>query len=58
MKKITILDFSTGIVYIRELPEHLLEAQIEDIMDYFCELLNISESDCEYMVGDLIIDKE
>jgi hypothetical protein len=36
MKQITILDFSTATVYIRVIPEHLQEAQAEDVLQHFC----------------------
>lgn len=57
-KKIVILDFSTAIVHIKNIPEHLKEEQSEDVMNYFCEELDIRESDCQYMVGDLTIEQD
>lgn len=53
MNYITILDFSTGIVYIREIPTILREAQASEIMDYFEQQLKIRERDCEYMVTEV-----
>lgn len=50
MKYIYILDFASGIPYKREIPIHLEEAQIEDIMEYFEDELGIRESDTQYMV--------
>lgn len=57
-KKICILDFSTAIVYIKEIPQHLQGEQAEDVMEYFADELDIRESDCEYMMGDLTINQE
>lgn len=56
-KKIVILDFSTAIVYIREVPEQLKKAQSEDVLTFFCEQLNIRENETQYMVGDLEINQ-
>lgn len=57
-KKIVILDFSTAIVYVRDVPQRLAKAQIETVMKYFCKELDIRESDTQYMMGDLTIDEE
>lgn len=56
MKQIVILDFSTAIVYIREVPEVLEDSQAEDVIEYFESVLKIRANDCQYMMGELSFD--
>lgn len=57
MKKIAILDFSTGIVYVRHVPEDIEEKEGDDILEFFAKDLSIRANDCNYMVSeDLSVD--
>ncbi len=47
---ITILDFSTATVYIKQVPESIQELQSDEIMEHFATELNIREKDCQYMI--------
>lgn len=49
-KKIVIIDASSATCEIHNLPEHLENAQCEEVEEYF----NIT-SDSEYIFGDIII---
>lgn len=56
VSKIAILDFRTGIVYVRDIPEKMRGFESEDILDYFCGKLGIeSAEDTQYMTGDLLV---
>ena len=55
-KVIAILDFTEGIVYIRDIPEEMQDAQAEDIAISFEKELHIHIDDCQYMVGNLQVD--
>lgn len=57
MDKIVIMDYSTGTVYIKDVPSKFDNSQGDEIMEYFCNELDIREKDCYYMIsGNLIIE--
>lgn len=57
-KKIVILDFSTAIVHIKNVPIELENEQSEIVMQGVCEEMGIREDDCQYMIGELTIEQE
>lgn len=51
MERITILDFASGKVFIREVPEDMIEKDAEDVFAYYAGALGLRESDCTYMIS-------
>lgn len=49
---IIILDFSTAITYIKQVPESLKDSQTDDIIEHFATELGIREKDCQYMISE------
>lgn len=49
-KKIVILDFCTGKVFIRSIPLEMIELDASEIVENMSDDLGISENDCQYMV--------
>lgn len=58
MKKITILDYQSATVYVRNIPPEIENNEGDDILEYFAEKMNLQSSDCMYMLGDLSISIE
>jgi len=50
-EKIVILDASEGKVYIRSVPQKMIEWDGDRIFDYWAELLKLNVSDCEWMIA-------
>lgn len=58
MKRIALLDFATGTIFIRDVPEDMQDADSEEVAASFENELKVHLDDCQYMVGELTIDQE
>ena len=56
MNKIVILDFQSGIVYVREVSKESQVDESEDIMAYYADKLGLHADDCQYMLTDSELD--
>ena len=57
MKKtqyLSVHDYQSGAVVIRELPEHLVGAECEEMEDYLFNTLNYSQSMIDWMIADSV----
>jgi len=52
---ITILDFSTARVFIENVPEKLMDCEADTVLEHFSRRLDIRETDCQYIIGNLDI---
>lgn len=52
---ITILDFSTAKVFIENVPDNLFDFEADAVLEHFSRRLDIRETDCQYIMGDLDI---
>jgi hypothetical protein len=56
---IIILNSTDAMVYLREVTPDILEdigSEGEDLLEYFCNDIGVSASDCTYMIGELGFD--
>jgi NAD(P)H-flavin reductase len=49
-KNIVILDASTGIAYVRAIPEDMQREEPEDTLAYFENKIGFHASDCQWML--------
>lgn len=49
-ERIVILDASTGKVFVRFVPQSMIELDGDEILEYFAPKLGLSVSDCTFMV--------